>query len=142
MPTLLIYVKLLFSKLFRIIRQRGNIKYFTSHLLYSRDVYHLLQNDVRELKFNTSGRCQEPMVPTDSPSSYYEAMEGCGVQCDNPMFTPDERYQIHRLVAWAATICLLCNSFTVVSSLFGLLLHYFLNTILSISLLLSPMGSL
>ncbi|KAG8243117.1 hypothetical protein J6590_052374 [Homalodisca vitripennis] len=73
------------------------------------------KNDVRELKFNTTGRCQEPMVPTDSPSSYYDGMEGCGVQCDNPMFTPDERYQIHRLVAWAATICFLFNLFTVAS---------------------------
>lgn len=55
------------------------------------------------------------MVQTDNPASHYDGVEGCGVQCDNPLFTPDERYQIHRLVAWAATACLIFNLFTVVS---------------------------
>uniref|UniRef100_A0A1B6DDX7 Protein smoothened n=1 Tax=Clastoptera arizonana TaxID=38151 RepID=A0A1B6DDX7_9HEMI len=70
-------------------------------------------NDV-QLKFS-SGRCKEPMVQTDNPISYYDGVEGCGVQCDNPLFTPDERYQIHRFVAWAATTCLVFNLFTVVT---------------------------
>ncbi|XP_022199353.2 protein smoothened [Nilaparvata lugens] len=71
------------------------------------------KNDVRELRFNTSGKCKAPMVQTDYPSSFYDGMEGCGVQCDNPLFTPDERYQIHRFVASTATISFIFNLFTV-----------------------------
>ncbi|XP_075238286.1 smoothened, frizzled class receptor [Lycorma delicatula] len=73
------------------------------------------KNDVRDMKFNTTGKCKPPMVQTDYPSSFYDGMEGCGVQCDNPLFTPDERYQIHRFVAWTATISFIFNLFTVVT---------------------------
>jgi len=77
-----------------------------------------LQNDVRELKFNTTGQCLSPLVPTDNTQAFYEGVEGCGVRCQNPLLSEDEHSQIHQLVAWAGTICLLFNLFTVVSKCF------------------------
>lgn len=56
-----------------------------------------------------------PLVPTDNPSAFYEGTEGCGMQCANPMFTPDEHRQIHELIAWAGGVCAAVNFFTVVS---------------------------
>lgn len=78
----------------------------------------IFQNDIRELKFNTTGQCQSPLLPTDNTQAFYEGVEGCGVQCQNPLLTSDEHRQIHQLVAWAGTICLLFNLFTVVSKPF------------------------
>ncbi|CAH1406701.1 unnamed protein product [Nezara viridula] len=71
------------------------------------------KNDVRELKFNTTGRCLEPLVQTDVSSYYYPGIDGCGIQCDNPMFPPTQRDQIHKMVGWVASICSLLNIFAV-----------------------------
>ncbi|XP_066992573.2 protein smoothened isoform X2 [Anabrus simplex] len=73
------------------------------------------KNDVRELKFNTSGQCQLPLVPTDNSQAFYEGVEGCGVQCESPYFTADEHRQIHQLVAWGGSCCLIFNLFTAVT---------------------------
>lgn len=66
------------------------------------------------MRFNTTGQCVSPLVPTDNPSSFYEGVEGCGLQCADPLLTAQERLQIHKMVAWGATLALLCNLFTVV----------------------------
>lgn len=73
------------------------------------------QNDAREVRFNTTGECLPPLVPTDSSANSYEVTEGCGVQCANPMFTKDEHRQIQELIAWAGGVCAAVNLFTVVS---------------------------
>ncbi|XP_066597642.1 protein smoothened [Prorops nasuta] len=77
----------------------------------------LCKNDIRELKFNTAGKCLKPLVPTDNALSIFEGVEGCGTQCEDPLFTPDEHKQIHSFIAWAAGICCLFNFFTVVTFL-------------------------
>ncbi|CAG2055207.1 unnamed protein product [Timema podura] len=74
-------------------------------------------NDVREVKFNTSGQCEAPLVTTDSSTAFYDGAEGCGVQCKDPLFTDDDTRQIHLLVAWAGTVCACFNLFTVVTFL-------------------------
>lgn len=68
------------------------------------------------MRFNTTAQCLAPLVPTDNPSAFYEGTEGCGLQCANPLFNPDEHRQIHDLIAWAGGICMAVNLFTVVSS--------------------------
>lgn len=70
-------------------------------------------NDVREMKFNATGQCLAPLIATDSASSYYTDIEGCGVQCKDPLYTDDEHRQIYKLTAWCACICLLCNLFAI-----------------------------
>ncbi len=42
-------------------------------------------------------------------------MEGCGVQCDNPMFTSEEHDAVHVAVGVGAAVCAICTLFTVVS---------------------------
>nr|CAD7401266.1 unnamed protein product [Timema poppensis] len=77
----------------------------------------MCKNDVREVKFNTSGQCEAPLVITDSSTAFYDGAEGCGVQCQDPLFTDDDTRQIHLLVAWAGTVCACFNLFTVVTFL-------------------------
>ncbi|KAK3921765.1 Protein smoothened [Frankliniella fusca] len=75
----------------------------------------MCKNDAREVRFNTTAECLSPLVPTDNPSAFYEGTEGCGIQCANPMFSPDEHRQIHELIAWAGGICAAGNLFTIAS---------------------------
>lgn len=70
-------------------------------------------NDVREMKFNSTGQCLKPLVSTDNPASYYKDIDGCGVQCKDPHFTDYEHDQIHKLVSWGASVCLVLNLFTI-----------------------------
>ena len=42
-------------------------------------------------------------------------IDGCGLQCQNPLYTADEHKKIHHLIAWGSIICLICNGFTVVT---------------------------
>ncbi|XP_014468940.1 PREDICTED: protein smoothened-like isoform X4 [Dinoponera quadriceps] len=75
------------------------------------------KNDIRELKFNISGKCLKPLVPTDNSLSIFDGVEGCGTQCYDPMYTPDEHKQIHSFIAWAAGICCAFNLFTIITFL-------------------------
>lgn len=73
-----------------------------------------MQNEVQKLKFNTSGQCEAPLVKTDIQSSWYKDVEGCGIQCDNPLFTEEEHDDMHAYIAYFGTITLLCTFFTLV----------------------------
>ena len=75
----------------------------------------LCKNDIREIKFNTTWKCLSPLVPTDNALAVFEGVEGCGTPCDDPLYTSDEKKQIHSFIFWAAGICILFNLFTVVS---------------------------
>ncbi|XP_006616295.1 protein smoothened [Apis dorsata] len=77
----------------------------------------LCKNDIRELKFNISSKCLKPLVPTDNTLAIFEGVEGCGLQCNDPLFTPDEHKQIHSFIAWAAGICGSFNLFTIITFL-------------------------
>lgn len=72
------------------------------------------QNEMSKLKFNTSGQCEAPLVKTDIQSSWYKDVEGCGIQCDNPLFTEEEHNDMHAYIAYFGTITLLCTFFTLV----------------------------
>ncbi|CAB0012230.1 unnamed protein product, partial [Nesidiocoris tenuis] len=75
----------------------------------------MCKNDVRELKFNTTGQCMAPLVPTDLSAWYFEGVEGCGIQCDDPMFPDHDREYIHKMVFGAASLCALFNLFAVIT---------------------------
>lgn len=72
---------------------------------------------MNKLKFNTSdSHCEYPLVETYRSSMYhYPDIEGCELQCHDPMFSMDEHRQIHNLIKWLATLCFICNLFTIVS---------------------------
>lgn len=77
----------------------------------------LCKNDFRELKFNITGKCLKPLVPTDNALAIFDGVEGCGTECYDPLYTSDEHNQIHSFIIWAAGICCSFNLFTVVSVL-------------------------
>lgn len=74
-------------------------------------------NEVQKLKFNMSGQCEAPLVKTDIQSSWYKDVEGCGIQCDNPLFTEEEHNDMHIYIAYFGTITLLCTFFTLATFL-------------------------
>jgi hypothetical protein len=83
-----------------------------------------LQNNIRELKFNTTATCPFPLVPVPPPSGitmftdpqrHYPGLEGCSLPCETPLFSPNELERLQRLIAWGGTIAVILNLFVVVS---------------------------
>ncbi|XP_055550855.1 protein smoothened [Wyeomyia smithii] len=92
-----------------------NTSYFPEFLKCNETLYpSKCNNDVREeMKFNATGQCLKPLVAADSPANFYKDIDGCGLQCKDPLFTDDEHRQIHKLIAWGAGVCLTFNLFTI-----------------------------
>lgn len=72
---------------------------------------------MRELKFNTSAKCQSPLVETDNSLAYLDGVEGCGVPCTSPMFSSEEHEQVQRFTLTLASMCLTANLFAVATFL-------------------------
>ena len=53
---------------------------------------------------------------TEDEKSWYEGIHGCGIQCNNPIFTEEEHDRIHRFIGAFGSLSVLCTAFTVVSS--------------------------
>ncbi|CAG5134549.1 unnamed protein product [Candidula unifasciata] len=66
-------------------------------------------------RLHTTGRCEPPLVRTDDPGSWYNGVDGCGVPCDNPLFTPEQHREVHNFVAVFGSLCLVCTLFTVLT---------------------------
>ncbi|XP_042323729.1 smoothened homolog [Sceloporus undulatus] len=69
-------------------------------------------NEVQNIKFNNSGQCEAPLVRTDNPKSWYEDVEGCGIQCQNPLFTDTEHREMHVYIAAFSSVTIFCTFFT------------------------------
>ncbi|MGH0125661.1 UNVERIFIED_CONTAM: hypothetical protein FKN15_023940 [Acipenser sinensis] len=69
-------------------------------------------NEVQNIKFNSSGQCESPLVKTDNPNSWYEDVEGCGIQCHNPLFTEEEHRDMHIYIAIFGSVTIFCTFFT------------------------------
>lgn len=54
-------------------------------------------------------------MKTDIQASWYKDVEGCGIQCHNPLFTEEEHSDMHAYIAYFGSITLLCTFFTLVS---------------------------
>jgi len=66
------------------------------------------------VKYNTSSRCMPPLVATSMVSSWYPNIDGCGLQCRNPMLTDAEHNNAHTFVAIVGSTSLVCTLFAVV----------------------------
>ncbi|XP_048864698.1 smoothened homolog [Brienomyrus brachyistius] len=75
------------------------------------------QTEVQKIKFNTSGNCEAPLVKTDNQKSWYKNVEGCGIQCNNPLFTDEEHADMHVYIAAFGSITLFCTFFTLATFL-------------------------
>lgn len=65
--------------------------------------------------FNTTGTCTAPLIRTTDESSWYEDIKGCGIQCQNPLFTDEEHNAVHIVIAVAGSLCIISTLFTLVS---------------------------
>ncbi|KAM4747852.1 protein smoothened [Rhinophrynus dorsalis] len=74
-------------------------------------------NEVQNIKFNSSGQCEAPLVRTDNPKSWYEDVEGCGIQCQNPLFTKKEHREMHVYIAIFSSVTIFCTFFTLATFL-------------------------
>ncbi|NWU98124.1 SMO protein, partial [Upupa epops] len=74
-------------------------------------------NEVQNIKFNSSGQCEAPLVRTDNPKSWYEDVEGCGIQCQNPLFTEKEHREMHVYIAAFSSVTIFCTFFTLATFL-------------------------
>ncbi|KAK3088510.1 hypothetical protein FSP39_020004 [Pinctada imbricata] len=77
-------------------------------------VEHTYEDDV---SFNKTGQCNSPLVRTDNQQSWYEEVEGCGIQCQNPLFTEAEHDQVHTFIAVFGSFCIICTLFTILTFL-------------------------
>lgn len=73
---------------------------------------------VKKLQLNESA-CKLPLVETAHKSSWYEGIQGCGIQCENPIFDKEEHTRIHRFVGAFGSLSFICSLFTVVTFLIG-----------------------
>ncbi len=65
------------------------------------------------MKFNLTGQCLHPLVPTLDVANSYNGIEGCGLECKDPLYTGDEHRQIKKLISWCASISLVFHLFAV-----------------------------
>ncbi|GAB0090742.1 Protein smoothened [Sergentomyia squamirostris] len=93
-----------------------NTTYFPDFLKCNETVFpSKCNNDVREIKFNVTGQCMKPLIPADAPANFYEDIEGCGVECKDPLFTDDVHAQIHNLIGFLGISCLACNLYAIIT---------------------------
>ncbi|KAJ8688141.1 hypothetical protein QAD02_023936 [Eretmocerus hayati] len=64
----------------------------------------LCEDDERGIKFNTTGECLLPLVPTNNSLAVFEGIEGCGYPCSDPLYTYNEKLQTQLLVLWTLVI--------------------------------------
>lgn len=101
-------------------------------------------NDVREMKFNATGQCLAPLVQTESSTNHYAGkqsrcallvrwllpnwahcrsihihldIEGCGIQCTDPLYTDEEHEAVHTHIFWGVSICIASNLFVLATFL-------------------------
>ena len=59
----------------------------------------------------------------------YEDVEGCGIQCENPLFMEDEHETVHTAIAVSASVCAVCTLFTVVNYTVASIINFVLKCI-------------
>ncbi|KAF8792265.1 Smoothened like protein [Argiope bruennichi] len=75
------------------------------------------RNPLQEIKFNTSFKCIPPLVETDNSDIYYEDVDGCALQCQNPFYTDKEHDDSHFFIGCLFSVALFANLFTVITLL-------------------------
>lgn len=85
-------------------------------ILYTCDYILFFQGEeYTSMKFVYNASCMYPLVRTVNEDSYYEDIDGCGIQCMNPLFTDAEHRSLHIFIGIVASLCLISTLITVVS---------------------------
>ncbi|KAL5013281.1 hypothetical protein ScPMuIL_007551 [Solemya velum] len=67
------------------------------------------------LMFNMTGSCNPPLIRTDNEDSWYMDIDGCGINCQNPLFTDEEHQEVHIFIAVFGSLCIMCTLFTILT---------------------------
>lgn len=70
-------------------------------------------NDAWDMKFNLTGQCLSPLVPVENVANSYKDIEGCGLQCKDPLYTDDEHRTIQTTIFWCAIVCFVAHWFVI-----------------------------
>jgi len=82
-----------------------------------------LQTNMLLVKANGSKSCHRPLVATKSEISWYPYVDGCGLQCENVLFTETDHERAHVFIAVTGSVCFICTLFAVVLCCFFQILN-------------------
>jgi len=74
----------------------------------------LLQTSMLLVKVNDTKSCFPPLVATKNEISWYPYVDGCGLQCENVLYTEADHTHAHIFILVMGLSCLFCTLFTVV----------------------------
>eukprot|EP00794_Sanderia_malayensis_P011959 gene11959-13196_t len=63
--------------------------------------------------YNHTESCYYPLTKTVYKKNWYDGIKGCGLKCQNQLFTLKEHQQSHLIIAILGTTSMLCNLFCV-----------------------------
>jgi len=66
------------------------------------------------VRVNGTKSCNRPLVATKNEISWYPYVDGCGLQCENVLFTEADHAHAHVFIAITGLLCFFCTLFTVV----------------------------
>ncbi|KAL3891615.1 hypothetical protein ACJMK2_003870 [Sinanodonta woodiana] len=69
----------------------------------------------KDVTFDTAGSCVAPLIRTTVESNWYEEVKGCGIQCQNPLYTEDEHSVVHIFIAVCGSLCIASTLFCVLT---------------------------
>lgn len=69
------------------------------------------------MTFRDNSSCVFPLVETKNEGSFFDGIDGCGMQCNNPMFTDEEHQSVHIFIGVLGFSCLLLTLIAAVSSM-------------------------
>ncbi|GFQ74707.1 smoothened homolog [Trichonephila clavata] len=73
------------------------------------------RNPLQEIKFNTSYKCIPPLKETVNAENWFDDVDGCGIQCQDPFYTEKEHDSIHTLIAFLGGISFITTMTTVMT---------------------------
>ncbi|RWS05379.1 smoothened-like protein, partial [Dinothrombium tinctorium] len=76
------------------------------------------RNEYTDLKFNSSGvRCSLPLVGTDDSNIWYQDIEGCALQCYDPLYSHEDHRKIETFIFRGSILSFLCTLFCILTFL-------------------------
>ena len=73
-----------------------------------------VQTSMLLVKVNDTKSCFPPLVATTNENSWYPYVDGCGLQCENVLYTEADHAHAHIFILVTGLSCLFCTLFTVV----------------------------
>ncbi|CAG7784874.1 unnamed protein product, partial [Allacma fusca] len=72
-------------------------------------------SEVRELRFNTSAKCNYPMIAVESSFNHYDGFEGCALPCKDNCFTDGDHETVSTFIKYFGMITMFANGVVIVT---------------------------